>query len=177
MPLTLTVISVKRQSTILINTTNSICYCDIVNDSECQHHRVSPFFWVSLTTGYGCYLSCLPDSPMAAGLLEEMPNELLLLLFEFVDGLSLSQCSRVCRRWGDLLAGTRAQKIWRRRCLEDIEQDIVIEMLGKPALKLVCLSSLLSSLVLSLLLAPFYGSFLTCLRSSNSCYPRNPEEA
>ncbi|XP_014670858.1 PREDICTED: uncharacterized protein LOC106811634 [Priapulus caudatus] len=51
---------------------------------------------------------------VADGLVDSLPPEVLLVVFSYLNDISLYNVSRVCRRWRHLLAAETTQEQWRR---------------------------------------------------------------
>ncbi|XP_070553092.1 F-box/WD repeat-containing protein 7-like [Ptychodera flava] len=68
-----------------------------------------------------------------------LPSELLEEIFQFLPGDALVQAQRVCKHWYRVICNVnRSRDIWKRRCLEEIPPEILMEMTGVQEYQKFC---------------------------------------
>lgn len=61
----------------------------------------------------------------------DLPNEVLEHVFSFVDGVSLALSLAVCTQWRDVIESQlRIDNLWRRCCLREIPEEMLLDLLG-----------------------------------------------
>ncbi|KFM73644.1 hypothetical protein X975_06563, partial [Stegodyphus mimosarum] len=48
------------------------------------------------------------------GLMENLPSEVLTVIFSFLDDFSLWNCSQVCKRWSNVIEANNSEEKWRQ---------------------------------------------------------------
>lgn len=64
-------------------------------------------------------------------IMDLLPNEMLINVFEFLDGKSLSRAELVCKRWYDVLRLPSFEHTWRQKCLMELKPAAFYDMCNK----------------------------------------------
>lgn len=62
--------------------------------------------------------------------LSNLPPELQKEILVNLDGLSLANAECVCKLWYDILTTSPFNLVWRRECLYDIEESVLVQLTG-----------------------------------------------
>ena len=62
--------------------------------------------------------------------LSRLPSELQHEILVHLDGIALARAESVCKLWHEILTTQPFNSVWRRECLSNIEESVLVELTG-----------------------------------------------